>query len=288
MQWGPQLIEEIKYNYPGYAWSKDYGINRKQIIPKMPMKNRKYGGKSKKFIPAVRKLKLSSLSKFVKRVVRSQEETKTVKIDGTVRSLDAAIVAGTPNSIKLFPSIPLGSQANQRIGTKIEPRGLYVKGVISMSTASSKVFLVRIMMVQNRNKNPPTTMPVSSLLKSNTTGAGVGTLNVSYDGSQIRHLFPVNKDAYMVYYDKTVKICSKSYYLNAANTDTQQTSPNASVVFGARIPCPETLAIDDATGLANGFDPYLLIGFCDADGNGGVPTEHLNLVHTSTLYFADA
>lgn len=191
----------------------------------------------------------------------------------------------------LIPQIGQGDDSFNRQGDVITPRSLVVRGTLALNSSSITGGLthtpirVRVMILAQKD------LKVGSQILA----GGVDTLHllepnlsvaneVDYSGATINALFPVNKDLFRVYYDKTFTLCgSQPEGVEAINKFMASWSYRFKKL-------PTTLHYDNGNGnWANNFAPFLAIGYSYPDGSSP-DTVSQRLVSTaySRLEYEDA
>lgn len=163
----------------------------------------------------------------------------------------------------------VGSTATQRIGDRIKPKSLTVKGVISYNTANlnnvSDLY-VRVIIASQKD------IKVGSQILAGSVDTGAllrpgfdvaGTDQVPFNGNTIELQFPINRDKFRVYYDKVFKLSGRS-------ENGVEAVPGLSRRFAYRFKegnLPASLTFDEGNAdWPNNFAPFMAIGYCYADG----------------------
>ena len=187
-----------------------------------------------------------------------------------------------------------GTAGHERIGDKIRPKYLIVKGQIQYDSSLVDTYIppstVRVMILTQKNikvgSDVQTRADVSHLLKDN-----VGTdLGRAYTGSMFDNLAPINKDLFSVLMDRKFRM--KSYIAKQLgnNNTVALAGTQTTVKFYKKIRCPKTLYFDDGNGdVPNNFAPFVCMGSV-VDDNAGAWTGSTpyRFVVQSELYFTDA
>lgn len=162
-----------------------------------------------------------------------------------------------------------GNTANQRMGDKVSPKSLTVKGFVSFgpSTANTaQPIYVRILILSQKNIKVGTqvqggAVDTDRLLRPGL--AGVGSDQVAFDGQTQTALYPINKDLFRVYMDKTIKLSSG---LVTGGSVEQMPLYTARYSYTFK-KLPSTLSYDEGNGdWANNFAPFIAIGYSYGDG----------------------
>lgn len=175
---------------------------------------------------------------------------------------NSAIGAG--DVISICPSPSFGTGDFNRIGARITPKYLYVKGSIAV---------VRTGMVINRpiglrvlafNQNDVKNYDDSGNVETGLLLRGFAGSSVAYDGGIAHHLLPMNDELFKKIYDKTFKL-SEQNSANAFGAEGSDTR-GSEIHFSFKVKCPKTLKYDNASTHANNFAPFMAIGYCFLDG----------------------
>jgi hypothetical protein len=183
-----------------------------------------------------------------------------------------------------------GSTATQRIGDRITPKSLTVKGVLSVNpdqgTNDLGDFYARIVIATQKD------IKVGSRIVTGAVNAGSllrpgfdtpGTDQVQFLGNTLELTYPINKDLFHVYYDKVVKF----KMTKSLSQDTWDSySHRWSYTFKK---LPASLTFDEGNGnWPNNFAPFVAVGYAYSDGKAP-DTIQLKLIHNcfSQLTFED-
>lgn len=245
---------------------------------------------------SIAKPMVSAVRQIAKSVVRRETETKMCST--ALSQLFNGVISGASECYPLVPPIVQGTDDYQRIGDRIKPKYLYVKGYVQYETGSyTQAYLpavtCRAMILTQ--KNIRATSDVSSrvdtnhLLKDNVS-TGVGR---SYVGGPTDNLSPINKEAFNVLMDKRIKFNwanNHSYDTGGLAVPGWSSGNDRTKYFTARIKCPATLTYDTNTGnTPNNFAPFFCFGaVCDDGSAPWTATTPFKVVFLSTLYYEDA
>lgn len=165
--------------------------------------------------------------------------------------------------VPIIGSIPEGTSSLTRLGDRIKPKALTVRGIISTNpdnNPNNKPMLVSVYILTAKDKKTNALLAagagMADLLKPNVGG----TEQVPFDGTTTRSTFPVNTEKFRVYYQKKLLLAPGSVGAGTRQFECLRWSYS----FGQ---LPASLTYDEATGDdANNFAPFLVIGYSYADG----------------------
>jgi len=193
---------------------------------------------------------------------------------------------GAADCLPIIGQIGQGTTAESRLGDRINPRRLKVKGVVAITPGvqtTTQALYVRILILAQKN------VKVGSAI-----GAGIdtahmlkpsiaGTPEVSYSGTAFNINDPVNTDLFRVYMDKTIKLSP------ATNTTVQNDKGYSRWSYTFK-KMPSALTYDQGNGdWANNFAPFYCLGYAYSDGTApDVATLRVTSSCQSLLQFEDA
>lgn len=226
---------------------------------------------------------------LVKRIVARGRENKMVgRRVWNAKEVTPGITAGD----SVCPEILKGTEEFQRIGDRVQPKWLGVRGTIAVKydqnnrtdTIHARVMIVRMKQVdKNTESLAQFAAGANTLLKTN---LAVGSSQVGYAGAVLNNVYPINTDSFRVLYDKVFALGPATYGMGG----TQQPSNFGSVVrFSAKLPLPSSLSFDDSSNQAQNYAPIILIGYTYPDGRPLVEGEKMLIADAySRLVFEDA
>jgi len=185
----------------------------------------------------------------------------------------------------ILGSITQGVDDNQRIGDRVKPKSLSVRGVIGLNpenNPNNKPMIVTVMLLGCKDKKTNALVQagagMADLLKPNI----YGTEEVPWDGTTIRSTYPVNTEKFRVYYQRQFKICPGSLGAGTREFDFVKWRHT----FKAS-KMPASLTWDEGTGDdCNNFAPFLVIGYCYTDGSAPdvLGTRLISQCHSEFIY----
>lgn len=219
-----------------------------------------------------------ALVRLIKSVINNNVETKHV--GGIVEN--AGLHNAFISSADLFgvlPPLTQGVDAFERIGDKIKPVSLRLKGCLSFNgnVTSASPLVIKLYVLQWKPQRDSVggfaSVPVAQLLDAG------GSLT-SFDGSAIRAMLPINKNDFDVLATRTFKISDSANENHKCETAS----------YSISVPLPSRLLYQAGgrTSPSN-FAPFMCIGWYYEDG--AIPAAEDAFVYNTThamLYFKDA
>lgn len=231
----------------------------------------------------------ASVMALVKKMIGKDQENKMrcLRIETGVLH-NSAISAADCRSI--IPQISQGTESYERIGDRIRPKSLVVKGTITISPeqpADNRVLYVRLLLLAQKNIKVAGQVnaggvATGQLLRPN---VGPGTTEIQYTGSTHNIHDPINRELFRVYMDKTVKLCPVD---QATSVETRAPTAYSFSYSFKDLPASLTFTEDNPT-FPNNFAPFFALGYAYAD-NGAPDVVALRVTSTvaSYLTFEDA
>lgn len=234
-----------------------------------------------------------AVTKVVKRVIAKQTEVKHVG-QNVVDARFNCTISGPSECYAILPNVTEGTDGHQRIGDKIRPKYLIVKGKLMYDTSQAGSYIppntVRLLILSQKNvkvsSEVSTLVDTSHLLKDN-----IGTdVARAYTGSDFDNLAPINKDLFHVYMDKKVRMRAQIEKNLGDVAPIIGYATQRTYMFTCKIKCPASLYFDDGNGnQANNFAPFFCLGAVMDDASGAVTVATpWRAVVQSELYFTDA
>jgi len=181
------------------------------------------------------------------------------------------------------------SSAVQRIGDKIQPKSLRVRGCISLRSSQDTIqnLYVRVLILAQKD------IKVGSQVAGGSVNANAllrpmfntpaGADQAAFGGTTQNLLQPVNTDLFRVYYDRIHKLCP------ASNATVENTMGSYTWSYDFKS-LPANLTYDEGNAdWANNFAPFVAIGYAYADGTSpDTATTRIVSNTYSLLTFEDA
>jgi len=183
-----------------------------------------------------------------------------------------------------LPIVSLGTGDWQRIGARISPKSLVVRGTVyifSRDMDINRPLEVRLLgFTQNdlRNCGQVADIDTANLLR------GFNGTTVSYDGTIGRQVLPLNDELFKKLFDKKIKL-SEQLAGTYEGTDMRTSAYH----YSFKIKCPKYLKYDNVDNYPNNFAPFMAVGYTYLDGT--VPDELVANVYNDShchLKYEDA
>lgn len=166
--------------------------------------------------------------------------------------------------VPLLGFIPEGTGSNERLGDRVKPKSLVVRGVIGLNpdyNPNNKPMIASVYILSCKDKKTNALVTagagLADLLKPNIGG----TEQVSWDGTTFRSTFPVNTGKFRVHYQRQFRLAPGSLASGTREFDFKKWKYSFKSM-------PASLTWDEGTGDdCNNFAPFLVIGWCYTDGS---------------------
>jgi len=187
--------------------------------------------------------------------------------------------------VPIVPQIASGTDGSTRLGDRVKPLSLKVKGIVSVAeNPDTTPFYVRVMMLSQKD------VKVGSQVGTSTDPAHLlrtaipGGSEIAFAGNREELNYYVNDNKFKVYYDKTFLITPAS----AASGNPQKGSQfTFSKSFKS---LPAHFSFDEGNGnWVNNFAPFLAIGYAYANGDApDTVTSRISVEAYARLTYEDA
>lgn len=202
---------------------------------------------------------------IVKQTIARQTENKMRGFNVEQNVLHNSAIADA-DVVPILGSIPEGTGHNERIGDRVKPKSLTIRGIVGLNpdlNPNNKPMIVSVYVLGCKDKK------TNALVQA---GAGMadllapnigGTEEVPFDGTTLRSTYPVNTDKFRVYYQKKFRIAPGTL---ATGTREYDFFKWGYTFKQSRMPA--ALTWDEGTGDdCNNFAPFLVIGYSYTDGS---------------------
>jgi len=195
------------------------------------------------------------------------KEVENKEIGNSVEvSVEHNSAIGNADLRPIVPEISSGTTGQTRLGDRIKPKRLTVRGIVSVRptedlAAVNQVLLVRVIIASQKDVKVGgaigTATDPSHLLKP----AVPGSVEIAFNGNRNELLYPLNDNKFKKYFDKTFRLAPCA----AAGTEQQ---PLQFFKFKYTFKqLPAHLSYDEGNGdWANNFAPFFALGYAYADG----------------------
>lgn len=201
--------------------------------------------------------------------------------------------------VPLLQDIAEGSASYERLGDKIRPKYLLVRGYIAINSAVpvETAARCRIMVVSNKsdkNSNPAVAaaLPLGALLNDNLASL-IPSVSHGYRGIASDDNSSVNTEQFIAHSDKHYDLVLAGKNMGPPVLGTGAMSVYR--YFKIKVKCPASLNFTDANGnFATNFSPQLLFGYSYPEGWGYPVADpdplagQIRLYVRSTLFYEDA
>lgn len=227
-------------------------------MPRFPLSRRprrRAARKARKARPSVKQV--------VRKEIQRMAEDKTVMLQVTNQLHNSSITSG--DCYALMPPVPQGTDDWNRVGDKLRPKWLRVKGYVSLdfdvvhntpalspSGRGDPIYVRVIAFTQNNVKSGGITLVQPSLLFRGPAGSAV-----SFTGGPYDLLNDINTDLFKVLLDKRVELIPQ-----VQNSYTAPLPHGATHFFTFKIKCPAVLKYDNSSNnFPNNFNPIIACGY---------------------------
>lgn len=224
----------------------------------------------------------AAVRQIVNQQLSRKAENKTVGYIMEAGVLHNGIISDA-DVVPVLGSIVQGTDSNERIGDRVVPKRLTVRGIIGLNpdyNPNNKPMLVSVYILACKDKKTNALVQagagLADLLKPNV----YGTEEVPFSATTLSSTYPVNTDKFRVYYQKKFRLAPGS--LGAGTREFDYIRWNYTFKSSKM---PTTLTWDEGTGDdCNNFAPFLVIGYSYTDGTvSGVGDVRL-ISHTSSEF----
>lgn len=237
----------------------------------------------------VKKTGTKTLSKPMKKAVA--EVAKSVLSRAAEDKVIASLVEdgvqhnfpiGPADCEPLIPEISQGPMANQRIGDRVKPKRLTVKGVVSLNPlqgwAAQGDIYGRLMILAQKDVKVGSQVLGSQIDTAHLLRPALATGSTDeapFSGNTEELMYPINTEKFRVYLDKSFKFAITK---EDAVENMMRYSHRWSYTFKQ---LPASLTFDEGNGdWANNFAPFVCIGFAYSDGQAPETIQTKFITHT--------
>lgn len=248
----------------------------------------------------VRPMKMTQqaqVSTLVKRMISRDVENKGIGENIEVNVYHNSPI-GPADCLPLVPQIAqldaaVADTCVQRVGDKVKPKSLTVRGTITArygSFPANQCVYVRVIIAAQKTIKVGSQILAGGVLTNQLCrpmfASGPGLSEVPFGGNTTDLNYPLNKDLFRVYYDRTFKLAPTNQQAIAVEQNDKNT-----IRWSYRFKSlPASLTFDSANGdWANNFAPFYTMGYAYADGTAPDIANSRIVTNTTTLLeFEDA
>lgn len=194
---------------------------------------------------------------------------------------------GNADMLPIVPQIASGTDGSSRLGDRVKPKSLVVRGVVSVDENPNTIpFYVRVIIASQKDvkvgSKVTTDCDSQHLLRTAIPGAS----EIPFSGNRKELLYRVNDNKFRVYMDKTYLIAPVSA---ASGNDAGKSQFAFSYTFKEK-QLPAHFSFDEGNGdWVNNFAPFITLGYAYADGSSpDTVTTRINVDSYSLLTYEDA
>lgn len=286
--------------------------------PKMRMQRRKKVTTNKKKVvkKALAKANTALIKQVALSVLKRNVENKQTNLDlltdfpvpGGGLQINQGNTSGVVKP-SIVPTVQQGVAVNQRIGNKIKPQSLRIKGYVrsreydAITNTNTRLFYAHIWIVIDKTVKSPFNMAGQPIYNTNPSNfKRNGNQPVPFDGSIMNSLYGYNTDTYTVLAHRRIKLDTLQPTTPVGATTPSyviQDSINNGAVYAKPFSItlsklPKQLLFDEddtgaSIGEATNFNPLMYVALQNMDGSlSSYTQQRFAITAQSTLYFEDA
>lgn len=270
-------------------------------------------GKRSAYVPKGRPVRFKrpakpakAIQSYVKKQIHLNLENKYAAVTVLPTQIPAYIGsnANAGNIFTIMPSITRGTEPDQRVGAKITPRYLIIKGYLTLDMNDTTQDYDRIcvrLIVGFSKRNPRSTDALQKILDSpdaNWTNKIIknGSIDSPFDGTLQALQSPVNRTVFTVKGQRFLTMSRPRFYdAPLVGSDSFRYSGNSTRFFTMKIKCPKTVHydIEGNSGYPEDFSPVLMAGYSLLNGaSPGLPSatipKPVTISYTTRFSYEDA
>lgn len=241
--------------------------------------------------------KRTPLAKLVKSIVMKQEETKFTSVTYPFTNFNSGIIS-IGDYVGCLPSVGAGTSQNARIGARIKPTKLVIRGYIAYKTDSfsgARLLGTRLFCFSDKSVS---NYSVATSAGQNFRLLDVGGTTSTFTGTAMDYILPHNTDAFKWYADKKHTLMKPYGLTNTLSPSStgDMTSMDKTLFkpFTITIPAskmPANLIYDDSLSTVQpvNFAPFIAVGYSDLlNYTPDTATTQIGMEWVATLYYKDA
>lgn len=234
------------------------------------------------------------------RAINRNIETKIATNQYTITAFNSGISA-TGDFITLLPSITVSGANYGRVGNKIRPIKMIIRGYIVYDSTSlgadndARMLGARMFVLQDKGIRCYTDQNTSNISYNVLNNGSSSTI---YGGSAMSWILPANHDQFKIYADKKFKLLKPYGYTN--NTTPSSTNailamnntlfhPFTVVLNQKQLPSVLTYDSNESVNYPTNFAPYIALGYSDLlNATPDVTGTQLSMEFVCELHYKDA
>lgn len=272
------------------------------------MPPKKFFRKKRKYVPRRPRAKMNAamVTSIVKQELRKNIENKYASVTLLPTQIPAYIGSNTNggNVFQILPSILRGTPVDARIGAKITPRSLIIKGYLTLDLNDLDHdydrLIVRLIVGFPKRfpKGADALQEIIDHPDSNWSNSiiNLGDTDSAFDGTLRALQSPINRSVFTVKAQKFISLSRPRFYDAAlVGSDSFRESVHSTRFFKLEIKCPPTLnyANEGNAPYPNNFSPLLCAGYALMNGaSPGLPSatipKPVQISYTSRFVYEDA
>ena len=270
------------------------------------IKRRPYRNYKKRYYPKKNVMSVAAVTAIVKRELHLNTENKFASNTLLPTQIPAAIGINTTagNIFPIMPSIFRGTEPDQRVGSKITPVSLIIKGYLTLdlNDLDHDYDRVCIRLIAGFAKRYPSSVDALAEIQDHPNNnwtnklVKLGSSDQAFDGTLGALQAPVNRAVFTVKAQKFISMSRPRFYDAAlVGSDGFRESVHSTRFFTLKIKCPKTIKfdVDGNAAYPNNFAPVLCAGYALMNGsNPGYPSEvspkPVMISYTTRFVYEDA
>ena len=219
-----------------------------------------------------------SVKSYVKQTINRKVETKQKNVaiatgapvgGGGLAYAGGATTGGfISNEVLNTLNIIQGTGRSDRIGNRIRPRRLQIRGTINSQQSSSNLEGFDLHMFVYKQIQNQSTIAPSGLMNN-------GNTSVDFDGTQLVSMYPFNKSKFKIFKHRVFRMGTAASVTSATTTTDGANNLNATYRrFNSTIKLPKVLKYNNVSG--DPTNEMLYVGFAYVNMNGVVDAFAIN------------
>lgn len=198
---------------------------------------------------------------LMRKMLDKNTENKEIGFNVEATTHNSAIT--NADLVPIIPEIASGTDSQTRLGDRVKPTSLIVKGVVSMAdNPDTKPLYVRVLILSQKDVKVGSAVGTATDPAHLLRPAIAGAPEVAWTGTRPELNYFVNDNKFKVYMDKKFLLTPSSSASGVPQVGSQFTFQKKFKSL------PAHLSFDEGNGdWPNNFAPFFAIGYCYADGS---------------------